>query len=186
MEFLKYSQKGDYHWRMYLDPNTKYRRHADRVKEWIKETNVLDIGAGDGKITSMIGAIGVDDDKEGVRLAQEKGVNVILGDAYHLPFYENQFDAVFMGDVLEHMEFPLRCVKEVARVCKGYFYCVTPIKGMQNDPFHYNEFTPQELKYLVETVGFKLEGEILEVPRDKRLYAKFKKIQSQSPEDRPY
>ena len=175
-EFTKYKKQGAYHWKMYEDPNTKYRRHADRVKEWIKETNVLDIGCGDGKITSMLGAVGVDNDAEGIRLAQEHGVNAFLGDAYHLPFYENQFDAVFIGDVLEHMEFPLRVVKEAERVCKGYLYVAVPIPGMQNDPFHINEPNAQELKFLVETAGFKLEGEVLEVRQDKRLYAKFRKI----------
>ena len=47
MIFTKYITHKDYHWKMYDDPNTKYRRHADRVKEWIKETNILDIGCGD-------------------------------------------------------------------------------------------------------------------------------------------
>lgn len=174
--FLKYSQQGAYHWAMYDDPNTKYHRHADRVKEWIKEKYVLDIGCGDGKITSMLGAVGIDNDAEGIRLAQEKGVDAVLGDGYHLPYYENQFDAVFMGDVLEHMEHPLAFLKEARRVCKNYLYVVVPIPGMQNDPFHINEPNERELKFLVESAGFKLEGEILEVKQDKRYYAKFQKI----------
>jgi SAM-dependent methyltransferase len=172
-EFTKYSQKGDYHWKMYDDPNTKYRRHADRVKEWIKEKSVLDIGCGDGKITSMLNAVGIDNDAEGIKLAQEHGVNAFLGDAYKLPFIDEQFESVFMGDVLEHMERPLAILKEAYRVCKKYLYVAVPIPGMQKDPFHVNEPNAQELKFLVETAGFKLEGEILEVRQDKRYYGKF-------------
>jgi ubiquinone/menaquinone biosynthesis C-methylase UbiE len=175
MNFTKYSQFGAYHWKMYEDKNTKYSRHADRVKEWIKETSVLDMGAGDGKITSMLGAKGIDNEPEAVRLAQEKGVDVILGDAYNLPFKDEEFDAVFMGDVLEHLEFPQKALQEARRVLKQFLYLAVPKKGMDNDKFHYQEWTPDELKKLVENEGFVLEGDILEVPKDKRDYEKFKK-----------
>jgi ubiquinone/menaquinone biosynthesis C-methylase UbiE len=161
---------------MYDDPNTKYRRHADRVKDWVEEKTVLDVGCGDGKITDMLGAIGIDDDREGIKLALEKHVPCMVGDAYNIEFGDNSFDAVFMGDVLEHMEFPKKCLKEARRVLRKYLYVVTPIPGMQNDPFHYFEPTSEELKELVEKQGFVLEGEILVVPRDKRLYGKFKKV----------
>lgn len=174
--FTKYSKMGAYHWQQYQDFNTKYHRHADRVKEWIKEESVLDIGCGDGKITSMLNATGIDNDAEGIKLAQEHGVNAFLGDAYKLPFGAETFESVFIGDVLEHMERPLQILKEVYRVCRKYLYVAVPIPGMQKDPFHINEPNAQELKLLVETAGFKLEGEILEVRMDKRYYAKFLKI----------
>lgn len=176
MEFSKYKKLGAYHWKMYEDKNTKYSRHADRVKEWVKEKNVLDIGAGDGKITSLLGARGVDSEPEAVRLAQEKGAGVVLGDAYCLPYKDEEFEAVFMGDVLEHFEFPRKALKEARRVLKLYLYLATPEKGTNNDKFHYQEWTPEELKELVESEGFVLEGEIFEVPKDKRIYGKFKKI----------
>lgn len=175
MKFTKYHKFGAYHWKQYAD-NTKYTRHADRVKEWIKENNVLDIGAGDGKITSLLGAKGIDNEPEAVRLAQEKGVDVVLGDAHHLPYKDEEFEAVFMGDVLEHFEFPREALKEARRVLKQYLYLATPEKGTNNDKFHYQEWTPEELKELTESEGFLLEGDILVVPKDKRIYGKFKKI----------
>lgn len=174
MKFTKYHKFGAYHWGQY-DKGTKYTRHADRVKDWIKEKNVLDVGAGDGKITSLLGARGVDDEPEAVRLAQEKGVDVVLGDAYDLPYGDEEFDAIFMGDVLEHLEFARKGLKEARRVLKEYLYLATPEKGTNNDKFHYEEWTPEELKVLVESEGFTLEGEILVVPKDKRIYGKFKK-----------
>lgn len=176
MEFTKYSKFGAYHWKQYEDKNTKYSRHADRVKEWIKEKSILDIGCGDGKITSMLGAYGIDNDAEGIRLAKEHGVGCEVMDCYETNFASNTFEAVFIGDVLEHLENPLKCLKEVYRICKSYLYVAVPIPGMQKDPFHINEPNAQELKSLVESAGFELEGEILEVRQDKRLYAKFKKI----------
>ncbi|MCX6702772.1 MAG: class I SAM-dependent methyltransferase [Candidatus Wolfebacteria bacterium] len=175
MKFTKYHKFGAYHWKQYAD-NTKYTRHADRVKEWIKEKNILDIGAGDGRITSFLGAQGIDNEPEAVRLAREKGVDVVLGDGYHLPFKDGEFEAVFMGDVLEHFEFPREVLQEARRVLKSYLYLATPEKGTNNDKFHYQEWTPRELKELVENEGFILEGEILAVPKDKRIYGKFKKV----------
>ncbi len=175
MEFTKYHKLGAYHWKMYEDKNTKYSRHADKVVEWIKENRVLDNGAGDGKITAMLNAIGVDNEPEAVRLAQENGANVMLGDSYKLQFNDDEFEAVFMGDVLEHFEFPEKALIESKRILTKCLYIANPIKGLDNDPFHYQEWTPQELKEFVEPLGFILE-DVLTVRKDKRDYLKFRKV----------
>lgn len=175
MKFTKYEQFGAYHWRQY-DKNTKYRKHADRICAWVTEKNVLDVGAGDGKITSLLGIRGIDDEPEAVRLAQEKGVNVVLGDAYHLAFSDNEFEAVLMVDVLEHFDKPLEALIEARRVLTKALYIVTPPKGEKiTDKFHVQEWTPEGLVALVESAGFKLDGEALVVPEEKCIYAKFKK-----------
>jgi ubiquinone/menaquinone biosynthesis C-methylase UbiE len=175
MEFDKYRKFGAYHWWQY-DNDAKYHRHADKVKEWVQEKNVLDIGAGDGKITSFLNAKGIDNEPIAVKLAQEKGVDVILGSAYDIPYKDEEFDAVFMGDVLEHLEFPRQALQETRRVLKKYLYLVTPQKGTNKERFHYEEWTPDELKILVESEGFKLEGEIFDGGiKFKRIYGKFLK-----------
>lgn len=174
-EFNKYEKHGAYHWKQYDDKGTKYSRHADRVKSWVTEKNVLDIGAGDGKITSMLDAVGIDSDPVGVKLAQEMGANVILGDACDLPFKDGEFDAAFIGDVLEHLPTPSVALREAWRVITYFLYVSVPEKGTNNDPFHYQEWTPDELKCLVEKEGFTLDGDIFEVPKDKRIYGKFRK-----------
>ncbi len=176
MEFTKYRTNGAYHWKMYDDPNTKYHRHVNRLVEWIKEKPVLDVGCGDGKITDMLGGIGFDNDLEGIKLAQEKGVPVVFGDAYSFPFRSNTFQAIFIGDVLEHLEHPEKALKEAYRVVTQYLYIASPLKGADNDKFHYQEWTPEELIVMVEPMGFKLVESILTVAKDKRIYGKFEKI----------
>lgn len=176
-QFLKYEQKGDYHWRQY-DQGTKYKTHADRVALWVREKHVLDIGAGDGKITSLIGAQGIDNEPEGVRLARAHGCNVILGNGYALPYPDGAFESVLMADVLEHFEFPEKALAEARRVLTQYIYITTPPKrpdGKLTDRYHYTEWEPEELKALVESCGFVLEGEILSIPAEKVQYAKFKR-----------
>ena len=178
MKFTKYHKLGAYHWSLY-EKNVHYRRHVARLKEWIKETNVLEVGAGDGKITSILDIKGIDNEPEAVRLAQEKGADVVFGDAYHLSAKDEEFGSILMANVLEHFEFPLEALKEARRVLKDYIYIVTPPKNLvpgKMDKFHYQEWTPEELKNLVESEGFSLEGEVLVVPKEKCMYGKFRKI----------
>ena len=179
-KFLKYEKSGDYHWRDY-QRGTKYRRHADRVAAWIKEVHVLDVGAGDGKITSLLGpgAIGIDNEPEGVRLAQQHGVNVLWGDAYSLPWQHEEFESVLMADVLEHFELPEKALAEARRVLTKYIYITTPPKrpdGKLTDAYHWFELSPDELKEMVESAGFVLEGGIDVVRADKVMYGRFRKI----------
>lgn len=174
MKFTKYHKLGAYHWRMYEDKNSKYFRHANRMKIWIKEENTLDIGAGDGLITALLNIWGIDDEPEAVMLARKKGANVILGDAYALPYKDGQFDSVFMGDVLEHMQYPDLVLKEARRVLSKHLYIASPIPEGK-DKFHYYEWNEEELKELVTREGFRLL-ELFTVKEDKRIYAKFIKI----------
>lgn len=174
IKFTKYEQFGAYHWKQYNDL-PKYRAHADRVKEWVKETNVLDVGAGDGLITSLLKAKGIEYEEEGVRLAQEKGADVIQGDAYNLLFPDNSFEAVTMIDVLEHLDDPLKALKEVRRVAPILYINTPPKKddGTLTDKFHIQEWSPAGLVKLVEEVGYKLDGAVIVYPKEKMMYAKF-------------
>ncbi|MFA4890698.1 MAG: class I SAM-dependent methyltransferase [Candidatus Paceibacterota bacterium] len=161
------------------EKNRYYRRHADRIKKWIEEKNTLDVGAGDGKITHLLGIKGVDNELEAVKLAVEKGADVVLGDAYQLPYKNEEFDSVLMVNVVEHFKYPQKAIQEARRVLKKYIYVVTPPKDLvpgKMDRFHYQEWTSEELKELVEKEGFLLEGKILIIPEEKCMYAKFKKI----------
>lgn len=174
MKFTKYEQFGAYHWKQYKDL-PKYKAHADRVKEWVKEKNVLDVGAGDGLITHLLGAKGIEYETEGVRLAQEKGADVVQGDAYALPFPDNSFEAVTMIDVIEHLDDPLKALKEARRVAPVLYINTPPKKddGTLTDKFHVQEFSPIGLTNLVESVGYKLCGIIMVYPHEKMMYAKF-------------
>lgn len=171
VKFDKYQNLGAYHWDEYERP-TIYREHANYCKEWVKETDCLDIGAGDGLITSLIGCEGIDSNELAVEMAKDKGVAVEVGDAYNLP--DKQYKAVFMGDVIEHLEHPEDAIKEVARVLKpgGKFYVATPPKKGDEvqDPYHYREYTPEELREFIEQFGFEYEEHTI---NNVRIYMSF-------------
>lgn len=174
-EFLKYKERGDYHWEEY-DNQTIYGRYADVVKDWIKEDDILDIGSGDGLITYLIKGVGIDDNDIAVKLAREHGVKVSFGSAYDIPYEDNSFEAVFMGDVLEHLETPDLAIKEVKRVLKkgGRFYVTTPPARedrILQDIYHYREYTKNEL------VNYLKDFKLLEPIKTEygRMFAKFQK-----------
>lgn len=180
MEFDKYKQRGAYHWKEY-EQKTPYGLHADKVKNWVRlEGKTLDIGAGDGLITHLINAEGIDDNKIAVKLAKEKRVNVKLGDVYNLDYDENVFDNILMGDVIEHLEYPDIAIKQVKRVLKpnGYFYVVTPPakKDGLHDKYHYREYTPDELVDYLKLFQFEVIGDIEIVNKFVRMYGAFKNI----------
>lgn len=175
-EFGKYKKRGAYHWKEF-NKNTAYRKNVLKIKDWIGEGITLDVGAGDGLITSVIGAFGIDNNKRAIELAKEKGVDIIEADVYDIPFQSNYFDNVIMADVIEHLEFPGKGLLEVKRVLKdkGLLYIVTPPQGGKKDIYHYKEYTPNELSELLESYGFSKNGSI-EVRLDlKRMYAVFEK-----------
>lgn len=174
MRFTKYDKHGAYHWKQYKD-GTKYTRHVDKIVDWVKELDVLDVGAGDGLITHMLAAVGIDNEPTAVRLAREKGANVYLGDAYATTFRNNQFDAVTMFDVLEHFDEPERALAEAHRLGL-VLYISTPERGMVSDPFHVKEWLRDELPDFMRVNGWELDGEVDVVPENKSMYAKFNRI----------
>ena len=172
--FDKYQKRGAYHWKEYKR-NTAYRKNALKIKEWVRPGRTLDIGAGDGLITSLLGAVGIDDNKVAVNLARERKANVVYGDAYNLPFDVGEFDNVIMADVIEHLKHPEKALEEINRVLNdnGHLYIITPPKGGKMDKYHYREYSPEELIDFMKEMGFSSYADI-DVRDDlKRMYGEF-------------
>lgn len=174
IKFTKYKERKGYHWREYVAGSSLYKQHVDKIKGWVKERNILDIGAGDGLITFLLRAKGIDNERSGVKIAQAIGVDVILGDAYQLPFKKDEFEAAGMFDVIEHLEFPDKALLEASRVAK-VLYVTTPERGMVNEPLHIKEFTKQELRDFLLKNNWKPED--IEVNKElKCMYCKAYRI----------
>lgn len=181
MEFDKYKIHGDYHWKIYKDKSDVYANHADKVAKWVGGGITLDVGAGDGLITSLIPkAIGIDDNEIAVSLATGHGVNVKLISIYDIgAIYYSYFDNVLMADTIEHFEYPDKAIKKALLALKpnGTLYITTPpaiSNGTLHDKYHYREYTPKQLIDFIEPFGFKL-AEPIEI-KYHRIYAKFNRI----------
>lgn len=169
--FDKYEKYGDYHWEEYSKP-TIYRRHANFVARWVNERPVLDVGAGDGLICSLLSGIGIDSNAEAVRLANARGIDVRLGDAYDLPF-NSEFAAVLLGDVIEHLEHPVDALHQMRKVLQpnGVLYVATPPRKGKIHDYHYREYSKDELVCEVTACGFE---SIDTHTANRRIYASFK------------
>lgn len=162
----KYDRRGAYHWHWY-SKRPRYREFVDWLKVWVVEKNTLEIGAGDGLIVSQLGIRGIDTDRIGIREAQSRGAFVIYGDAHELIFRDEEFESVLFSHTLEHLEFPIKALEEARRVLSKNLYIVVPV---YEDDFR---TSPKELQAMIESIGFRLIGEVKEYRTV--LYAKFKK-----------
>lgn len=141
---------------------------------------ILDVGCGAGGFTGLLKKIrpdldiyGVDISKNAIKIAKKDfpKVKFSVGTSYKLPFRDNFFDAAIMRQILEHVEYPEKALKELKRVLKpkAIFYSATPIEGEKfviNPPKylcikyqgHIQRFSIKSLKYLIEKNGFEINN----------------------------
>lgn len=144
------------------------------LQDFHNNKSVLDIGAGTGVMSEF--AYKCNDKLKFVALDPAKGMlkyappylEVHVGEAEALPFEENSFDAVFMGESLHHFNDPDTAFKEVARVLKGggklFIYdfdsgtflgkCICFMEKLFGEPANFYE--PYNLKKILQNHGFKV------------------------------
>lgn len=143
--------------------------------------SIVDIGCGQGLLLKELRKVanqdatfsGTDISAEMCRITKENNPDAIIkqGDAEDLPFDDNQFDIVFMTEVLEHLlDYP-KALSEVKRVLKtdGVFIVTVPnrdwlrydfydkIRNKSFQPVDDHYFRFKEIADLLESGGFKIE-----------------------------
>ena len=121
----------DYRWRLFmqkaaLDLTAMYLRPKPNA-------SLLDVGCGSGKRMQLLRDLGwsvegVDNDLQAIGQAQNKGLNVRLGNLEEQEYSDNRFDAITMSHVIEHVHQPLSLLQECHRILKpgGKLVVVTP------------------------------------------------------------
>lgn len=101
----------------------------------VNSASVLDVGAGDGLLLSMIrekfgqstDLVAADISQEALKLCENKGFEtVLINSANDLPFPNNTFDTVVLLDILEHTYEPELILREAARVARKYVIVGVP------------------------------------------------------------
>lgn len=171
--------------------NSKIQRVLGHILSWarpIKEIAVLSVGSLDGhnkgtllEIGCGSGAflarmrelgwdvVGVEPDADAVTVARRSfGLNIYHGALQNIDFHDNNFDAIIMHHVIEHLSDPIDTLQECHRVLKpgGRLIIVTPNirsighrlfketwRGLEV-PRHLFLFSPRSLKICAEMAGF--------------------------------
>jgi SAM-dependent methyltransferase len=106
----------------------------------------LNIGAGRTKIDSRI---------QNLELEQGEGIDLV-GSVEDIPAKDSSFDFVITQEVLEHVESPLKGIKEIHRVLKpgGLAYIQLPfIIGFHPCPNDYWRFSHEGMRALADSSG---------------------------------
>lgn len=191
LPYEKYVERGPLHWTSYAQ-SQPYRERADHLATLVRTLGqggtILDIGCGDGLFTLLFArdgadAIGIDPQPEAIEIARREaeersgasqGPRFVVGSAAALPVPHGSVGAAAMLDVIEHLDNPVRALREVERVLApgGALLVTTPEwqHGRSSDPvYHGFEFTMDELCGLIEAAtGLRVEarGRVSGIYRD--------------------
>lgn len=170
----KYTDKGPFLWIMH---EHKLKILKKLFNKYFKQNfKVLDIGCGRSLFTEINQnwqfSIYAGDIEHALILSRKMeyfNVHWLVMNAVQLPFQNNSFDAIFAGEIIEHMPDPVSTLQEWKRILKpkGILILTTPNKDRLTNivnkikrpfsPDHYNEFSVKELKYkILPYAGFNI------------------------------
>jgi 2-polyprenyl-3-methyl-5-hydroxy-6-metoxy-1,4-benzoquinol methylase len=121
LEVLRWASKGT--------PEDLLKGHGKRA---------LDVGCAYGFTTKILAGLGydvcgVDISTYGTKQGKNLGDSpfVVCDAQINMPFIEESFDLVTCFDVLEHLSFPEKALKNMFNVCKGTLICTTPNRKVE-------------------------------------------------------
>jgi len=158
--------------------------NADRYDRWYEENRELyekelstiphpkrpslEVGVGTGRFAIIGIDVGVDISKAMLKIAKNRGVECVLGDAKFLPFKDRSFESVYLIFTLCFLENPIKALFESKRVLKedGYVVaCIIPKDSGLGEEYAGKEspfykiarfYTENEVEEMLKTAGFKI------------------------------
>lgn len=147
----------------YWDEEWFNRMYQD-FKEYLKEP-FLDIGTRRGELLEFLAEkghqdiYGLDIAEPSVKIAREKGLNVVLGDMHEeMPFKSKFFKSISLIHTFEHCYNPDKVLKQINKILNGYIYIHIPVQVQLDKWKAYGDYTnfenTQELEEVFKKNGF--------------------------------
>jgi len=117
---------------------------------------VLDYGCGGKPYRSLLSAKFAE--YVGADLSQSDDTDLVLGGNGDIPVVDESFDCVLSSQVLEHVEDPLRYLREAHRVLRQEGHLIISTHGIWRyhpDPLDYWRWTLDGLEYELHRAGFR-------------------------------
>ena len=139
--------------------------------DFSKKAKVLDAGCGRGRVAAMLSQLGYDvvgiDIKKNEFWHKIPSQNFVVADVQNIPVKDALFDVCVSFLILEYIADDEKGLKEIYRVLKsdGWFIIQvtnkenlkTKFSGKRIDPTHLREYSIEDIKYLLKSVGFQIE-----------------------------
>jgi SAM-dependent methyltransferase len=130
------------------------RKHISMQIPTIIE-RMLDVGGGSGsRYRGLFNA------KSYICLDIDSSLNPdVVASADDIPFPDNSFDFVFSSQMLEHVEYPRKCILEMHRCLdvRGYLLITVPqANELHSEPYDYWRFTNFGMELLLQEAGFEI------------------------------
>lgn len=172
----------------YYDEKEKYLNSFEQNKILplladIKDKNVLDVGAGTGRLSVLLAKNGakvtaLDLSPKMLELVKRKNakIEIVVGEAENLPFKKETFDIVTAAFLIVHLKDPTRFFDEVYQVLKdGGIFVVTninqkeaPLVKTDKEEIKIESFyhRPEKIREILESLAFKIEEEVFMKEKD--------------------
>jgi 2-polyprenyl-3-methyl-5-hydroxy-6-metoxy-1,4-benzoquinol methylase len=174
----------------YRDSNP-YRDETTKESEWdhfrvqmildaIEGIETLDMGSGEGELSAALArehsVEGFDYSISAVRLARKlvPQAHFVVADAEDLPYDDQQFDSVVLGNLFEHVESPCRLLRAAHRLLRpggrlvvstpsryktrNFRRAITGRKVILNSTHHVTEYTVGQVEEILKWCGFDLDS----------------------------
>ncbi len=136
--------------------------------------SLLDVGATSDVFFRFLNktGVGVNISERAVQYMKDKGIEAFVGNAEDLQFGDNSFDYLFCFETIEHLENPVRSLRELKRVAKEAIFitipnvrktnlCTFEFKDRGMHRWHFLEFNKEDFKRILSRVGLKVEYEFV-------------------------
>jgi 2-polyprenyl-3-methyl-5-hydroxy-6-metoxy-1,4-benzoquinol methylase len=139
---------------VYFELNKNISNKLDDLRLNFENINILDIGAGEVPFENFYKGLNVITCD--IQQNSNGTIDHIIETSGRLPFLNEEFEAIFLFDVLEHIKNDHEFIKECFRILKPKGLIVANVPFMyrfHEEPHDYRRYTPSGIKYLLEEVG---------------------------------